>query len=84
MSVAANIAVDSGDPDIGSFPFRNQILIQGTGGPFADLGDSGALIIDTASHQATGVLCATSDATPMTIASHIEAVLSSLTINLVA
>ncbi len=39
----------------GKFVFRNQILVQGDGGPFSAAGDSGALLIDVASNQAVGL-----------------------------
>jgi hypothetical protein len=83
LSVSAHLDVDTGDPDLGIYTFQNQILVEGDSGPFAALGDSGALVVDTTSRQPTGLLCATSDTTSMTILCHIETVLSLLNLNLV-
>jgi hypothetical protein len=75
IATAADFLVSSGDPDIGSFPFTNQILIQGSAGAFSALGDSGALVVDSGSRRATGLLCASSDTQPITSACHMRDVL---------
>jgi hypothetical protein len=83
IATSADFSVSSGDPDIGSFSFQNQILIRAEGGAFSKLGDSGALVVDRASKRATGLLCASSDTQPITSACHMRDVLRLLGLVLV-
>jgi hypothetical protein len=67
--------------DAGVVTFQEQILVQGSGKPFSDAGDSGSLIVDRATHRATGLLFAGSPS--HTIANHISDVLAQLKVALV-
>ena len=65
------------------FMFHDQIMIRSfTGLPFAMDGDSGALIVDTQSKAAVGLLCAGSD-DGFILASKIGTVLAKLQVRLV-
>jgi hypothetical protein len=68
--------------DIGLLQFDDQILIKTTSGVFADDGDSGSLVVDVGSGQATGLLIGGS--TEYAIANHIGDVLQMLNVTLVA
>lgn len=84
MAVDADFHLDSGDPELGGVPMTNQILVRGEGGAFAARGDSGALLVDSESHRATGLLCGVSDSQPIGVASHIEHVLALMNLVLVS
>ena len=67
--------------DFGTARFVDQIVIVGDSGSFSNSGDSGSLIVERSSNQATGLLFAGS--TSHTIANHISDVLSALGVTLV-
>lgn len=67
--------------DLGDLTFVDQILIHGTPEPFSDYGDSGALVVDSDSGRATGLLIGGSEG--FAIANHLEDVLSELGLSLV-
>ncbi len=66
---------------MGTLVFDDQVLVQGTGSPFSDSGDSGSLIVDVAAKQCTALLFAGSDT--MTIGNKLANVLSALGVTLV-
>ena len=68
--------------DFGTARFVDQIVIVGATGSFSDSGDSGSLIVRRAGNRATGLLFAGSGS--HTIANPIGAVLSALSVTLVA
>lgn len=53
VDIAADIRVSFGHHRI---EFENQLAIDGRGRPFADLGDSGSLVVDASSLRAVGLL----------------------------
>ena len=67
--------------DLGVLRFDDQVLIRGDARAFSDAGDSGSLIVDRTTGQATGLLFAGS--TRFTIANHIGDVLTALGVALV-
>ena len=77
--VSATIAVQY--ETLGVLTFDDQILIEGTGGPFSAAGDSGSLIVDRNQKQAVGLLFAGSPS--HTIANKIGNVLSALNLSIV-
>lgn len=76
-----NVEYEDKDGNVFVATFSNQILIVGTPGSFSTNGDSGSLIVDRATKQATGLLFAGS--ATHTIANRIEDVLSALGVTLV-
>jgi hypothetical protein len=66
--------------DFGVARFVDQIVIVGDSGAFSDSGDSGSLIVDRKTGQATGLLFAGSSS--HTIANPIDDVLSALGVTL--
>lgn len=66
---------------IGTLVFDDQVLVQGTGSPFSDSGDSGSLIVDATTKQGTALLFAGSDT--MTIGNKLANVLTALGVTLV-
>ncbi len=83
FDVSADVNVPYEDKHGNKFvaTFSDQILIVGTPGEFSTNGDSGSLIVDQASKQATGLLFAGSSS--HTIANHIGVVLEKLGVTLV-
>jgi hypothetical protein len=78
MNTDTNITVDY---DTGSYTFFDQIIISSQDGSvFCDTGDSGALVVDRASGNAVGLLCAAS--ATHGIVNHIEFVMSALNVKL--
>jgi len=77
MDVTADVNVQY---DFGVARFVDQIIIVGDSGSFSDSGDSGSLIVDRATRQATGLLFAGSSS--HTIANPIDEVLSALGVTL--
>jgi hypothetical protein len=67
--------------DFGTARFVDQIVIVGDSGSFSNSGDSGSLIVERTSNQATGLLFAGSSS--HTIANHISDVLAALGVTLV-
>ena len=59
---------------MGTLVFDDQVLVQETGSPFSDSGDSGSLILDAAAKQRTALLFAGSAV--MTIGNKLANVLS--------
>lgn len=79
-AVRANFVIDY--PRSGSLLLKGQIGIQGINGqPFSDDGDSGALIVETASRRAVGLLIGTS--LGLSVANHISLVLARLSVSIV-
>jgi hypothetical protein len=70
------------DYDSGPCQFDEQIVITGDAGPFSGPGDSGSVIVDIDSKQATALLFAGSAS--HTIANRLEAVLTALGVALLA
>jgi Peptidase family S64 len=66
---------------MGTLVFNDQVLVQGTGSPFSDSGDSGSLIVDAAAKQGTALLFAGSEV--MTIGNKLANVLTALGVSLV-
>jgi hypothetical protein len=66
---------------MGTLVFDDQVLVQGTGSPFSKSGDSGSLIVDTATKEGTALLFAGSDS--MTIGNKLANVLAALGVTLV-
>jgi len=83
FDIAADANVPYEDKNGNEFvaTFSNQILIVGMPGSFSTNGDSGSLIVDSATNQATGLLFAGSST--HTIANRIEDVLAALNVTLV-
>jgi hypothetical protein len=77
IDVAADVNVQY---DMGVARFVDQIIIVGDDGSFSDSGDSGSLIVDRATQQATGLLFAGSSS--HTIANPIDGVLTALGVTL--
>lgn len=77
MDVTADVNVQY---DFGVARFVDQIVIVGDSGSFSDSGDSGSLIVDRATGQATGLLFAGTSS--HTIANPIDEVLSALGVTL--
>lgn len=68
---------------ISMFIFEEQIIIDGSNNlPFADLGDSGSLILERQSQYVIGLLFATSTASSYAVANHIGDVLGALNVRL--
>ncbi len=65
----------------GMATFENQIFVRGANGRFSADGDSGALVIDRATRQATGLLFAGS--TNLSVCNPLDAVLAGLGVSLV-
>ena len=61
--------------------FVDQILVRGTPEPFSDYGDSGALVVDADSRRAVGLLIGGNG--EISVANHLEDVLSQLGLSLV-
>lgn len=66
---------------MGTVTFDDQMLVRGIAGPFSATGDSGSLIVDSATRQGTALLFAGSDT--MTIGNKLSNVLSALSVTLV-
>jgi hypothetical protein len=83
FDIASDVNVDYEDKDGNTFTatFADQMLIVGAPGMFSDRGDSGSLIVEQSSKQATGLLFAGSSS--HTIANHIADVLAALGVTLV-
>ena len=67
--------------EMGELHFVDQLLIRGSAGRFSEYGDSGALVVDVGSRQATGLLIGGSDG--FSIANHFDDVLQDLNVTLV-
>ena len=68
--------------DGGTATFQNQVLVRGdTAEPFSDSGDSGSMIVDRKTQQATALLFGGS--TSYTIGNHMSDVLAALGVTLV-
>jgi len=65
----------------GELHFTDQILIRGEAGTFSDYGDSGAIVVDSDSRRATGLLIGGSG--EYSVANHIDDVLEALGVTLV-
>jgi hypothetical protein len=66
---------------MGNVVFDDQVLVRGSAGSFSAAGDSGSLIVDSATKQGTALLFAGS--TTMTIGNKLQNVLSALGVTLV-
>jgi hypothetical protein len=66
--------------ELGELTFTDQIFIRGTPGPFSEYGDSGALVVDTGSRRAVGLLIGGS--ADCSIANHLDDVLTELGVTL--
>ncbi len=78
FDISADVKVEY---DIGTLSFTGQILVQDEGGgAFSDAGDSGSVIVDRKSGQATGLLFGGSRG--FTIANHLSDVLRRLQVRL--
>ena len=78
FDVSATVPIEF---ELGRLMFEDQILIRSDAGAFSDGGDSGSLIVDRASGQATGLLIGGSP--QFAIANHIGDVLHALNVKLV-
>jgi hypothetical protein len=78
FDVSATVPIEF---ELGRLMFEDQILIRSDAGAFSDGGDSGSLIVDRASGQATGLLIGGSS--QFAIANHIGDVLQALNVKLV-
>lgn len=78
FDVSATVPIEF---ELGRLTFEDQILIRSDAGAFSDGGDSGSLIVDQASGQATGLLIGGSP--QFAIANHIGDVLHALDVKLV-
>lgn len=67
--------------EMGEITFLNQILIRSTSGAFSADGDSGALVVDTESGRAAGLLIGGSGT--FSVANHLEDVLRELDVTIV-
>jgi hypothetical protein len=78
FEVSATVPIEF---EIGRLIFEDQLLIRSDAGAFSDGGDSGSLIVECASGQATGLLIGGSP--QFAIANHIGDVLQALNVKLV-
>lgn len=78
--VAATLSIDFGPP-YGTVDLERQIVVRGTDGAFLEEGDSGSLLVETASSRAVG-LCAAGSDDGVGAACDIVAVLGSLSVTL--
>jgi hypothetical protein len=78
FDVSATITLDY---ELGELKFMDQILIRGESGPFSEYGDSGAVVVEMDSGQATGLLIGGS--TEYSVVNHLDDVLTQLDVHLV-
>ena len=86
LRIIRDISFDYSCPySFGAVVMEDQILIEGLDGDFGASGDSGALVVDSSSSRATGLLFAvtTPETTTFGVANHMRHVLSALSVRLV-